>query len=189
MDINFLFFENLETLDIFGPIEILARIDNANLHYVSLQGGLVQSRQGYFVETEDLSQINPDGIFVIPGGHGTRALVNDEHFLTELKTLCQNAEYVLSICTGSALLAKAGVLDGRKATSNKKAFEWVKSLSENVNWIPQARWTVDGKYYTSAGVSAGMDMALGFVSDIFGKEKAHQIASDIEYTWNSDMNQ
>lgn len=84
------------------------------------------------------------------------------------------------------MLAKSGVLDKRNATSNKKAFDWVRSISQNVNWIKKARWVVDEKYYTSSGVSAGMDMSLGFISDLFGIEKAKQIAFDIEYFWNSN---
>ena len=166
MDIYFLFFENFETLDIFGPIEILSRIDNATLHYISLLGGLIKSRQGYAIKTVSTIECRPNSVLVIPGGQGTRKLVNDDIFISKLRTLCQSAEYVLSICTGSVLLAKTGVLDNRKATSNKKAFEWVQSVSSNVNWIRKARWVVDGKYYTSSGVSAGMDMALGFVNDI-----------------------
>lgn len=188
MDIYFLFFEDYETLDIFGPIEILSRIDNATLHYISFQSGLIKSRQGYAIHTTNSLEIRPNSILVIPGGQGTRKLVNDDIFISKLRNLCQSAEYVLSICTGSALLAKAGVLDNRKATSNKKAFEWVQSVSSNVNWIRNARWVVDGKYYTSSGVSAGIDMALGFVSDLFGKDKAIQIARDIEYIWNSNRN-
>lgn len=81
-----------------------------------------------------------------------------------LKHLAEESHFCLSICTGSALLAKCGVLNNIKATSNKKALEWVKQTNENVIWIDKARWVVDGKFYTSSGVSAGMDMALGFVS-------------------------
>ena len=184
MDINILFFEDFETLDIFGPIEILARIENIKMHYVSISGGLIKSRQGYEIQTESFSTINSKGVLVIPGGQGTRTLINDKKFIAQLKELCLNAEYVLSICTGSALLAKTGLLDNHNATSNKKAFEWVKSVSSNVNWIRKARWVVDDKFYTSSGVSAGMDMALGFVSDMFGVEKAEQIADNIEYVWN-----
>lgn len=188
MDINFLFFEDFESLDIFGPIEILARIDNVKMHYVSINGGLIKSRQGYEIITEGVSTINSQGVLVIPGGQGTRTLIDDKKFISELKELCLNAEYVLSICTGSALLAKAGLLDNHNATSNKKAFEWVKSISNSVNWIRKARWVADDKFYTSSGVSAGMDMSLGFVSDMFGVEKAEQIADDIEYVWNRNRN-
>lgn len=188
MDIYFLFFENFETLDIFGPIEILSRIDNATLHYISLQGGLIKSRQGYAIKTVSTIECRPNSVLVIPGGQGTRKLVNDDIFISKLRTLCQSAEYVLSICTGSVLLSKTGELDNRKATSNKKAFEWVQSVSSNVNWIRKARWVVDGKYYTSSGVSAGMDMALGFVNDIYGIDKATEVARDIEYIWNTNKN-
>lgn len=107
-----------------------------------------------------------------------------ESFLKKLFDLAQDAEYVLSICTGSALLAKAGVLNGIKATSNKKAFDWVVSVSDKIQWCRQARWVRDGKIYTSAGVSAGMDMSLGFIGDLYGMEQAEQIAQDIEYIWN-----
>jgi len=78
------------------------------------------------------------------------------------------------------------LLDGKNATSNKKAFEWVKSINSNVNWIKKARWVVDGKYYTSSGVSAGMDMTLGFIRDCFDEQTAIEIANHIEYIWNSD---
>jgi len=84
------------------------------------------------------------------------------------------------------MLAKAGLLDGRKATSNKRSFDWVRASSNDVDWIKEARWVVDGKFYTSSGVSAGMDMALGFVSDIYGKETAERIAFSIEYNWQQD---
>lgn len=85
------------------------------------------------------------------------------------------------MCTGSALLAKTGLLDNRKATSNKNALEWVRSVNENVHWLGQARWVVDEKYYTSSGISAGIDMALGFIADSFGDKRAREIANSIEY--------
>ena len=188
MDIYFLLFEDFETLDVFGPVEVLCRIDNVKSHYISITGGLVKSKQGYYTLTESITEIAPNSILVIPGGQGTRSLVSNELFITTLRNLCDRAKNVLSICTGSALLAKSGVLDNRKATSNKKAFEWVQTTSSNINWIRNARWVIDGKYYTSSGVSAGMDMALGFVSDLYGNDKAMQIAKDIEYVWNSNSN-
>lgn len=188
MDIYFLFFEDFETLDVFGPVEVLSRIDNVKLHYISISGGLIRSKQGYYIQTESITEIAPNSILVVPGGQGTRSLVSDELFITTLRNLCNRAKNVLSICTGSTLLAKSGVLDNRKATSNKKAFEWVQTTSSNINWIRNARWVIDGKYYTSSGVSAGMDMALGFVSDLYGNDKAMQIAKDIEYVWNSNSN-
>lgn len=102
--------------------------------------------------------------------------------------MVMKSKYCLSVCTGSALLAKTGLLNNKKATSNKKAFEWVKSINANVLWIEKARWVVDQKYYTSSGVSAGIDMVLGFVAERFGMIEAKKIAENIEYIWNSDPN-
>lgn len=174
----------MELLDLFGPVEILGRVKEHELIYDSLKGGIVRSAQGTEIVTNRLEVLGADSVLVIPGGRATRELVKDESFLKKLFDLAQDAEYVLSICTGSALLAKAGVLNGIKATSNKKAFDCVVSVSDKVQWCRQARWVRDGKIYTSAGVSAGMDMSLGFIGDLYGMEQAEQIAQDIEYIWN-----
>ena len=186
MDIHFLFFENYETLDIFGPIEVFSSVEGAKLSYISLNGGPVKSRQGHEIITEPASSLKPGGVLVVPGGMGTRTLVQDEAFLSALKALCDQSEFVLSICTGSGLLAKCGALDHRRATSNKQAFDWAKTTSDRVTWVKQARWVADGKFYTSSGVSAGIDMALGFVCDRLGEAQAHGIARSMEYLWNSD---
>ncbi len=186
MDINFLLFDDFETLDVFGPVEILGRLQEYELHFVSINGGIVKSRQGTEIVTQSVNEMNSEGILVIPGGQGTRVLVNDLSYVEALYKTASCAKYCLAICTGSALLAKTGVLDGRKATSNKRAFDWVKSVNTNVDWVQKARWVVDGKFYTSSGVSAGMDMSLGFVADIVDIKTAEEIAYAIEYVWNSD---
>lgn len=186
MEVNVLLFDKFETLDAFGPVEILSQIKDFKINYISKDGAVVHSYQGFKVITEDVKSIDKNGILIIPGGIGVRDLVNDTDFLNMLKHLAEDSQFCLSICTGSALLAKCGVLNNIKATSNKKALEWVKQTNENVIWIDKARWVVDGKFYTSSGVSAGMDMALGFVSDQFGKDKAYEISEFIEYIWNED---
>ena len=117
---------------------------------------------------------------------GTRTLVNDARFINEIRSIAEDSEYVLTVCTGSALLAKTGLLDYRNATTNKMAFNWVESNGANVKWDRDARWVVDGKYYTSAGVSAGLDMSPGFVADIHGLDVAMKITDYIEYDWNKN---
>lgn len=181
-----LVFEDFETLDLFGPVELLAGIPAIDFSYQSLAGGLVRNRQGVELLTQPLDLASPIDMLLLPGGRGTRDLVENEAFLTSLGQLAEQASFVLSVCTGSALLAKAGLLDGKEATSNKLAFDWVTSQGLAVNWKRQARWVHDGKYYTSSGVSAGMDMALGFVRDQFGQELAEQIARQAEYHWQDD---
>ena len=83
-------------------------------------------------------------------------------------------------------MACTGRLDSLKATSNKKSFEWVKQCRPAVKWQPVARWVKDGKFYTSSGVSAGMDMALGFIADYYGSDLAQDIANHTEYHWQKD---
>lgn len=188
MNVNVLLFSDFETLDAFGPVEVLGRIEEYCLHFVSISGGIIKSRQGIPVTTEPLNNIDVSGILLIPGGQGTRRLIHDHSFIETLSGIVVQSTYCLTVCTGSALLAKTNLLNDCKATSNKRAFEWIQSINSEVKWINHARWVVDGKFYTSSGISAGIDMALGFISDRFGIEKAVEIAQSIEYIWNSNKN-
>lgn len=181
MNLYFYLFDDFETLDLFGPVEVLCRIPDTKPHYISLKGGIIESAQKTRIETKSFETCLPGGIFVIPGGRGTRNLVNDENQLKAIKMLAQKSKYVLSICTGSAVLAKCGLLENRNATSNKNAFEWVRNCGNSVNWQKEPRYCKDENYYTSAGVSAGIDMAFAFVEDYAGKEISDLIKKDIEY--------
>lgn len=189
INVNVLLFPEFETLDAFGPVEILGCISEYQIHYVSIMGDTVKSKQGMHVLTESVKEVDLSGILLIPGGQGTRPLVKDPKFIKSLKEIAMQSKYCLTVCTGSALLAKTGLLDNRKATSNKNALEWVRSVNTNVLWVNRARWVTDQKYYTSSGISAGIDMALGFIADRFGDNQAHKIAQNIEYIWNSDPNE
>jgi len=185
MYVGILLFDNFETLDVFGPVEIIGRLkDFYTITFYSLSGGLIKNSHGVSILTEKLeSENNQLDIFIIPGGLGTRKGVDDISLIDSIRKISILSKYVLTVCTGSALLARTGLLDNRKATSNKRSFEWVTGNGKNVSWIKHARWTVDGKYYTSSGVSAGMDMTLGFISDLHGVEFARKIAFEIEYNW------
>lgn len=121
------------------------------------------------------------GIVLVPGGRGTRGLVGDRECLDWLATWAAPAEYVTSVCTGSGLLAAAGLLDGYRATSNKRAFAWAKSQSAKVDWVPEARWVADRDRWTSSGVSAGIDMSLALVSHLHGEVLADEVADRMEY--------
>ena len=121
MDFYFLLFDKFETLDLFGPVEIFGRIPDARLNYISMKGGIITSAQGTQILTKKAAKLPDDAVLVVPGGRGTRPLVKDADFLARLKDLADSATNVLSICTGSALLAAAGVLVNVKATSNKYA--------------------------------------------------------------------
>jgi putative intracellular protease/amidase len=186
MDVNLFLFDGFETLDLFGPVEILGRVDSFHVNYFSLHGGTIRSAQDTQILTLPVRDAPCGGIFLIPGGRGTRALVRQPEVLAVIRQQVEACAYCLSICTGSAVLARCGVLDHRRATSNKQAMAWVKSNGAAVLWADSARWCVDGKFYTASGVSAGIDMTLGFVCDRFGRAAAKDIAQHIEYLWNSD---
>jgi putative intracellular protease/amidase len=185
--IGILLFAGFETLDVFGPVEMWGRLKDYRVVMVSQHGGPVKSAQD--VETvaaysfDDAPQFD---ILMVPGGTGTRAEVDNPALLAFLRRQDRGTAWTISVCTGSALLAKAGLLDGRKATSNKLAFAWASSQSRKVAWQGHARWVVDGKYITSSGVSAGTDMALGLVETLYGRAAATDIAHFTEYVWNDD---
>ncbi len=188
MNVAVLLFDNFETLDVFGPVEIFGRLtEKYQVSFYSLPGGLIGNAHGVSMLNKPLANIEQGvDIFLIPGGYGTRVEVNNVSLIHKIREISERSKYVLTVCTGTALLAKTGLLDGRKATSNKRAFDWVTTQGPNVNWVKRARWVVDDKYYTSSGVSAGMDMTLGFLQDMHGVDFARDVAHTIEYTWQQD---
>ena len=125
-------------------------------------------------------------LLLIPGGIGTRTLVRENRFIDLLSEKACEARLVASVCTGSALLAKTGLLDGHRATSNKIAFDWVCEQGPSVHWVREARWVEDGKFFTSSGISAGIDMTLGVISHLYGWESALEVARRAEYLWNEE---
>lgn len=188
VNIVVLLFDDFETLDVFGPVEIFGRlIELYTIKFHSLNGGEIINKHGLRVLTHPLQETADDiEIFIIPGGIGTRKEVENLPLINQIKAISIKSKYVCTICTGSALLAKTGLLDQKNATTNKRAFSWVMSIGTEVSWDKKARWVIDDKYYTSSGVSAGMDMALGFLSDRYGIDFARKIALEIEYNWTED---
>lgn len=181
--VNVVLFDGFETLDAYGPVEILGRIeDQFSVRFFSASGDAVTSSQGVRALTEPFSALDPaGGILLVPGGSGTRALVRDAAFVSALRAFAEASAYVLTVCTGSVLFSKTGLLDGREATTNKRVFAWAPQESPSVKWVRKARWVRDGTFYTSSGVSAGMDMAYAFVADLLGEEVARRQANEIEY--------
>ena len=117
---------------------------------------------------------------------GTRREVDHPSIARWIAARAVDAELVLSVCTGAALLARSGVLDDRRATTNKHAFDWVVSQGPRVTWVRKARWVEDGKFVTSSGVSAGIDMALAVVAKTVDAGTASQVARVMEYTRHSN---
>ena len=140
MKFNVILFDDFETIDAFGPVEVIGKLPKEySLAYHSLQGGIIKSSQHTPVDTLSFVEADTSGVLLIPGGMGTRSLINDVDFNKQLKVLAEKASYVLTVCTGSALLSKTDLLNGLKATSNKMAFEWACSVNSNVNWVKRAK--------------------------------------------------
>ncbi len=183
---NVILFDEFETLDVFGPVEVIGTVeDKYDIGYYSQNGGVVTSVHNAQCITKPFTEMEDSFALFIPGG-GTSYLTKDETYLVQLRELAERAEYVLTVCTGSGLLAKTGFLDGKKATTNKMLYEWSAGFGPKVEWLAHARWVKDGKIYTSSGVSAGIDMTLDFVKDIHGYAEAKRVADYIEYSWNED---
>ena len=181
-------FDGFELLDVFGPAELFGMpAQHFSVRLVSESPGPVTSAQGPRVIAETSLTDSADAhLVLVPGGMGTRTQVENPALLDGLRSMDETASYVTSVCTGTALLARAGLLDGRRATSNKAALDWVKSQGPSVNWVDQARWVEDGKYWTSSGVAAGMDMALALIRHLVDEDLARNVARFAEYHWNED---
>ena len=181
-------FHEFALLDVFGPLQMLGMLpDDFEIRLVTEKGGQVVSRQGpRSVSDDSFDEGLEYDILLVPGGIGTRKEVSNQVLLEWLRERAESAEFVTSVCTGSAILARAGMLDGLRATTNKMAFEWATSQGPKVVWERKARWVEDGKFFTSSGVSAGIDMTLALIARILGRAAAAEVATWTEYEWNED---
>lgn len=183
-----LVFPGFQTLDFFGPIEMLGDAgDEIEIITVAQSKDPVPSVHGQkIVVDKTLSEKTDYDLLFIPGGDSALIEAESEELMQWIKEAADNAERVMAVCTGTILLGMTGVLDGRKATTNKMDFTSTIHLAPNVDWVKEARWVHDGKFFTSSGVSAGIDMALAAVADLFGMEQAERTALTSEYTWHKD---
>ncbi|WP_369024113.1 DJ-1/PfpI family protein [Nocardia cyriacigeorgica] len=186
--VGLVLFDGFEVLDVFGPVELFSRLPaEYPISYVASHEGPVRSSQGVEVIATDSFETSPaPDIVMVPGGMGTRELAGNTTFLRELADWAKSAALITSVCTGSALLAAAGLLDGYRATSNKMAFAWASGHGTDVTWIPSARWVHDRDRWTSAGVAAGMDMTAALIGHLSGAAAAATAAREIELEVHTD---
>lgn len=181
-------FDGFELLDFYGPLEMFGLLEgDARITVVAEKIGAVKSAAGPSgMADATMAESNGFDVLLVPGGIGTRKQITNPQFLADLKRLAEASQIVATVCTGSLLLARTGLLDGCKATTNKRVFQLVQTSAPKVNWMAKARWVEDGKYFTSSGVSAGMDMALAVIARLCSREKSLEIASRAEYEWHED---
>ncbi len=183
-----LVFPGFETLDYFGPMEMLGGFGKETQIITVAKGhSPVPSVHGQrIVVDKTIAEKNDYDLLFIPGGDAALGEAEDIELMTWISEASANAECVMAVCTGSVLLGMTGVLDGRKATTNKLDFTKTIPLAPKVDWVKEARWVEDGKFFTSSGVSAGMDMALAVMANLHGMELADKLALCCEYEWHKD---
>jgi putative intracellular protease/amidase len=180
MQIAMVLYDRFTALDIVGPYEVLSRVPHAQVDFVAAQAGPVRADTGFLAVTADktLADVPHPDVIVVPGGPGTFAEIENKALLEWLRAADTTSTWTTSVCSGSLLLAAAGLLEGRRATSHWLTLDFLpqygaEPMSERV--VP------DGKYVTAAGVSAGIDMGLTLAGKITGDEHAQAIQLLIEY--------
>jgi transcriptional regulator GlxA family with amidase domain len=173
-------FDRLTALDAVGPYEVLSRPPGWTVTFIAAEPGpkRTETEMLALVADKSFDELPEPDVVVVPGGYGTRDLMDDETILSWLRHAHEHSQWTTSVCTGSLLLAAAGILDGLEATTHWTALE---TLAEYGATPVRRRVVEQGKIVTAAGVSAGIDMALTLVARIAGPELSQAIQLGIEY--------
>lgn len=176
--IVFALFPGVTHLDFTGPHQILVRAPGAVVTVASLEGGEIETDGLVFARLPRLDQIETCDILCVPGGFGTTQAMGDPAFLDQIRRLASGARYVTSVCTGSLVLAAAGLLKERRAACH---WAWRDQLALFGAIPDPARVVRDGRFLTGGGVTAGVDFALTLVAEIAGLQAAQAIQLAVEY--------
>lgn len=199
--VGVLIFPGFEMLDAYGPMEMWGSLKHAPARFwggeekrvgvklvtIAATRGEIPSNQGPKTVADYGYADSPKlDYLLVPGGIGAVPLVNDTATLDWLRDQATKTKVVMSVCNGASLLAAAGILDGRPATTNKMAFKDSTAPGPKVNWVKQARWVDDGNVVSSSGVSAGMDMTLAVISRLYGQPLGDWLEQITEYDAHRD---
>jgi transcriptional regulator GlxA family with amidase domain len=194
--VGVLVFDEAEVLDVAGPFEVFSiagRRSGLQPFTVSLIGigrGTVAMRNGFMVEPKySIHTVPHIDVLLIPGGYGTRRELDNHALLGWIRSRAAEAELLLSVCTGSLLLAKAGLLDGLAATTHHGALSLLRELAPSTRVDGRVRFIDNGKVITAAGVSAGVDMSLHVVERLLGEELAVEAAHYMEWHWDQNADE
>ena len=192
-DIKFglLLFHDAEELDFVGPWEIFTMsamvhgegtLPEGRVFMISEDGNPVRCAKGMRVEVDYSIDNAPDfDVLLIPGGQGTRVEVENKRLIDWIKSRADSLKWITSVCTGSYLLAEAGLADGKKITTHWGFIDGLRDHGKAGEVVEKIRYVRDGNLVTSAGVSAGIDMALWLIGEIWGPEHARTVQHYVEY--------
>lgn len=180
MDIAIVIYDRLTALDAVGPYEVLSRLPGANVTFVAERAGPKRTENGSLALLADatIAEFPSPDVLVVPGGYGQADLMEDGPLHEWLRAAHETSIWTTSVCTGSLILAAAGLLEGKRATSHWLALDELVRLGAE---LTPERVVFDGKIVTAAGVSAGIDMALELAARIAGEQVAQAIQLSIEY--------
>jgi transcriptional regulator GlxA family with amidase domain len=193
-------FPGFQALDVFGPLDALntlSRTHDITLAILSSTLDSVTTKAPRFpnaigqsvVPTHTFTSAPPLDVLLVPGGQGTRGSTpSNEEVISYIREVYPRLKYLITICTGAGLAARAGVLDGKRATTNKRAWAETIAVGPKVEWVSHARWVVDGNIWSSSGVSAGIDVTFAWIGEVWGEEVAQRIADALEYDRHKDPN-
>jgi transcriptional regulator GlxA family with amidase domain len=179
MQITILLYEKLAAQDAVGPYEVFRCVPGWDVRFAGLRAGEVRSEGGLgLIVDQTLDQVTEADLVLVPGGRGSDLLLENEAVLSWLREIDTTTKWTTSVCTGALILGAAGLLKGKRATSNWLALDELPKYGvEEVG----GRWVEDGKLLTAAGVTAGIDMALHLVGREAGTDVAEAVQLGIEY--------
>jgi putative intracellular protease/amidase len=174
-------YDRFTALDAIGPYEVLTRVPGSEVTFVTERPGVVRTDTGVLAVSVDtaLDDLPDPDIVVVPGGPGTRAMLEPGPLHAWVAAAHAQTQWTTSVCTGSLILGAAGVLDGLEATTHWSAMDELAGLG--VSPVADRRVVVQGKVVTAAGVSSGIDMALWLAAQLVGEDIAKAIQLGIEY--------
>ena len=192
MDIGIFIFADVEELDFVGPWEVLQMVNTVarargeaeplNVFLVGEDGADVRCVKGLRVGVDRaMADVDALDVLLVPGGNGTRPLIQRPAVIEWVQRIAPGCSWVTSVCTGAFVLAKAGLLEGRRAATFWAAYDEFKSLGLKGELVPDVRYVRDGNVVTSAGVSAGIDMCLWLVGQWFDPQYARDVARAMQY--------
>jgi transcriptional regulator GlxA family with amidase domain len=183
-----LLFDDVEVLDFAGPFEVFAVTDELSGHQlfrvvtVASERRAVRARNGLSINPDHtLADCPRPDILIVPGGAGTRAVMKDPGIIAWIRSVDAAAEIVASVCTGSIVLGRAGLLDGLAATTHHECFELLREHAPRSTVVETGRFVDNGRVLTAAGISAGIDMSLHLVQRLHGVATAARTARYMEY--------
>ncbi|KAH7370367.1 class I glutamine amidotransferase-like protein [Rhexocercosporidium sp. MPI-PUGE-AT-0058] len=204
INIGILLFPGFQPLDVIGPLDVFNSLGiqrqirtsfitsnstltpitfgPSSLPWFTLANPVGSDTHGGFVPTYTFATAPPLDVLLVPGGIGTRApapLLDET--IRYVRDVYPSLGYLITVCTGSGIAARAGVLDGKRATTNKLAWAQTIALGPKVRWVAGARWVKDGNIWSSSGVSAGIDVAVAFVAEVYSEAAAVKVTNMLEY--------